>query len=349
MFKKLHPSALFLLLLAGLILSAVFSVAVGAVFISPAVVVRILLSWLPDWAPGQTQADWSPAFEVIILSIRLPHMFLIGLTGAALAGSGAAYQGLFRNPLADPYLIGAASGAGLGAVFAMSLREQGVGVFASLTAASVPAAGFIGALATVGLVYLMAYSRNQGSTVPLILAGVAVSAFATALTSFLMLRSEGQLHRAVAWLLGGAAVGGWEPVWAAAPFIVVGSAVLILCGYPLNVLQFGEEQAAQLGLPVDRVKFIIVVAASLVTAAAVAFSGIIGFIGLTVPHLLRSRVGADYRLLLPLSMLGGAAALLLADILARIVIAPQELPVGIITALVGGPFFIWIMRTAPKE
>ena len=343
--KKLRLSAPFLILLAGLVLSALLSVAVGAVFISPGDVLGIILRQFAGWQGG----NWQPAYEVIVISIRLPHMFLIALTGAALASSGAAYQGLFRNPLADPYLIGAASGAGLGAVLTMALREQGLSIFANLPIASIPLSAFLGATGTVGLVYLLAYTRSQGSTVPPILAGVAVSAFATALTSFLMLSSEGQLHRAVAWLLGGATMGGWEPVWATGAFVIVGSIVLILSAHPLNVLQFGEEQAAQLGLPVNRVKLMVILSASRVTAAAVAVSGIIGFIGLTVPHLLRSRVGADYRLLIPLSILGGAIALLLADVIARLAIAPQELPVGIITALIGGPFFIWVMRHAPKE
>ncbi len=339
--RKLRPQLPLLLLAGGLILSAVFSVAVGAVFISPATVIGILLHGLPGSQPGA----WDAAHEVIVLSIRLPHMLLMAMTGSALAGSGAAYQGLFRNPLADPYLIGAASGAGLGAVFSMALREQGYLPYLG----GIPAAAFIGALGTVGLVYMLAYSRSQATAVPLILAGVAVSAFATALTSFLMLRSQGELHRAVAWLMGGGTMGGWDPVWTCLPFIAAGLTALILCGHSLNVLQFGEEQAAQLGLAVGRVKLVVVLSASLATAAAVAFSGVIGFIGLTVPHLLRRRLGTDYRQLLPLSMLGGAAALLLADMLARIIIAPQELPVGIITALVGGPFFIWVMRHTPQE
>lgn len=327
--KPLRP---YLLLLAALLVAAVFSVAAGAVLIPPSAVLGILA--------GQSNPNWPSVYETIVLRLRLPHTLLIGLAGAALSGSGAAYQGLFRNPLADPYLIGAASGAGLGAVLAMVLREQGLITWLG----SVPAAAFIGALATVGIVYLLAYGRSQASTIPLILAGVAISSFATALTSFLMLRSKGELYRAVAWLMGGGTMSGWEPLAASAPYILAGLALLLTTGHVLNVLQFGEEQAVQMGLPVRRARLLVVVAASLATAAAVAFSGIIGFIGLTVPHLVRLRWGADYRSLLPLSMVGGATALLLADLLARLVMAPQELPVGIITAMVGGPFFLWVMR-----
>lgn len=328
MMKKLRPYLFLLILLS---VAALVSVAAGAVFIPPGIVLSILTG---------INGDWPEVYKIILVQLRLPHMILVGLTGAALAGSGAAYQGLFRNPLADPYLIGAASGAGLGAVLAMSLRETGVLPWL----ASVPAAAFLGALGTVGLVYVLAYTRNYASAVPLILAGVAVSSFATALTSFLMLRSQGDLHRALSWLLGGATLSGWEPVRAATPYILLGLTLLLTTGHLLNVLQFGEEQAAQLGLSVNRAKSLIILAASLATAAAVAFSGIIGFIGLTVPHLTRMRWGADYRHLLPLAMLGGASALLLADLIARLILAPQELPVGIITALVGGPFFLWVMH-----
>jgi iron complex transport system permease protein len=290
-------------------------------------------------------ADWPQAFEVIVFRIRLPHTILVSLTGAALAGSGASYQALFRNPLADPYLIGVASGAGLGAVAAMTLREQGlaVGLYA------VPLGAFCGALLTVGLVYTLAHLRRAETTTTLILAGIAISSFATALTSFLMLRSQGELHRAVAWMLGEATMNGWEPVLAAFPYIVLGLMVLFASAYAMNVLQFGEEQASQLGLPVRRIKIQIILAASLATAAAISFSGIIGFIGLIVPHLARLLWGGDYRRLLPLSVLGGASTLLLADLLARLVLAPQELPVGIITALAGAPFFLWVLLRAPSR
>ena len=180
----------------------------------------------------------------------------------------------------------------------------------------------------------------------LILAGVAVSAFASAITSFLMLRSDDQLYRALAFLLGGSPVSGWQPVLAILPYLAVGMAALVLSGHSLNVLQFGEEQASQLGLPVERAKIIIIVIASLTTAGAVAFSGVIGFIGLIVPHTLRILVGSNYRHLIPLSVLSGAGALLVADLLARFILAPQIIPVGIVTALAGAPFFLWILRRA---
>jgi iron complex transport system permease protein len=186
-------------------------------------------------------------------------------------------------------------------------------------------------------------------TTNLILAGVAVSSFATALTSFLMLISTGELRRALVWLLGGASMSGWPPVLAALPYITLGLALLLSSGHALNVFQFGEEQAQQLGLPVERVRLLVVIAASLTTAAAVSFAGIIGFVGLIVPHVVRFLWGGDYRRILPLSLLGGASLLLLADVLARVLMAPQELPVGIITALAGAPFFLWILRRARQQ
>jgi iron complex transport system permease protein len=328
-----HPYLLNLLLLAAAVL---LSVAIGAVDIPLWSLVRILASRLGI----PVRANWPNSHAVILFSLRLPHTALIFLAGAALAGSGAAYQGLFRNPLADPYLIGVASGAGLGAVAMMAIpRPAGLlGLYA------VPAAAFVGALLTVGIVYTLAYTGNATPNTTLILAGVAVGSFASALTSFLMLQSQGELRRALAWLLGGATTSGWNPVWVVLPYILVGLGLLLTCGHALNVLQFGEDQAQQLGLVVQRSRVLVIVAASLSTAAAIAFAGIIGFIGLIVPHLVRILWGPDYRRLIPLSILGGATTLLLADVLARRLFAPQELPVGIITALVGAPFFLWILR-----
>lgn len=330
---KIRPYLFTLLTLA---LAILLSIAVGAVFIPPADLWRVLTGQNPQTV---TQAT------VIILTLRLPRTALVLLTGAALGTSGAAYQGLFRNPLADPYLIGVASGAGLGAVLAMSIQW-------SYTAAgllAVPAAAFVGALATVFLVYSLARVGKTLPTTNLILAGVAFSFFASAITSYLMLRSTGELRRAIGWLLGGSAQAGWEPVLSILPFLLPGLAGLLLSGHAINLLQFGDDQAAQMGLPVARARVFILFAASLATASAVAFSGIIGFIGLIVPHLMRMWFGADYRRLLVLSLIGGAAALLLADVLARVVMAPQELPVGIVTALAGAPFFLWVLRRAKNQ
>ncbi len=335
-----------LMLLAALLLS----IAVGSVPIPPGTLLALLLKHLPGgWGSGLVlPSAWLANLdtaEVILYQLRLPRTVLVALTGAALSGSGAAYQGLFRNPLADPYLIGVASGAGLGAVAAMSMHWPNT----YLGLLAVPLSAFVAALLTVLLVYALARVGRTVPTTNLILAGVAVSSFATALTTYLMLRSEGEVRRALAWMMGGGSISGWNAVLAALPYVAVGLGVLLTMGHPLNLLQFGDEQAAQLGLPVERVRVVIVVAASLATAAAVAFSGLIGFLGLVVPHVVRLLTGADHRRLMPLSILGGAALLLAADVLARILLSPQELPVGIITALAGAPFFLWILRRAKRQ
>ena len=327
---------------AVLLAALILSVALGAVFIPPGTIGRIISSQLPFI---ETTQDWSASASTIILAVRLPHTILVALTGAALATSGGAYQGLFRNPLADPYLIGVAAGAGLGAVLAMSINWP-TDLFGFYL---VPIAAFVGALLTVLLVYSLARINGMIPLTTLILAGVAFSAFATAITSFLMLRSDAQIHRAIAFLLGGSPMAGWDPVLAALPYLVIGIGLLITTGHVLNVLQFGEEEARQMGVNVDLAKIFIIVCASLTTAVAVAFSGIIGFIGLIVPHVIRIIWGPDYRRLLPLSIFAGASALLLADLLARILLAPSTLPVGIVTALFGAPFFLWILRRAKKE
>ncbi len=334
-----RPVLISLLILAAALL---LSIAVGSVFIPPATLVTVFLAAITG---SPLPPEIPDSFRAILIDLRLPRTVLVAITGAALSGSGAAYQGLFRNPLADPYLIGVASGAGLGAVLAMSLKwpETALGLLA------VPLAAFTASLLTVALVYWLARVGRTLPTTNLILAGVAVSSFATALTSFLMIHATGEIRRAVIWLLGGATLSGWQPVLAILPYALPGLAALLVMGHALNVLQFGDEQAQQLGLPVERVRRIIILAATLTTAAAVAFSGIISFVGLVVPHLVRLIWGSDYRRLLPLSIISGASFLLVSDILARVLIAPQELPVGIITALAGAPFFLWVLRQARQQ
>jgi len=319
----------FIFLLFALFLSLV----IGSVFLSPAELWEVLMG-------RGTEISTS-----ILWKIRLPRTILIALTGAALGGSGATYQGLFRNPLADPFLIGVASGAGLGAVIAMSIQWP----YSFWGLMAIPMAAFIAALLTVFIVYTLARVGRTIPTTNLILAGVAFSSFATSLTSFLMLRSTNEVRRALGWLLGGASQSGWTAILAITPYLIIGLGILLVSGHTLNLLQFGDDQAQQLGLNVTRSKRILLISSSLATAAAVAFSGIIGFIGLIVPHILRLWGSADYRKLIPLSILGGATALLVSDVIARIVLAPQEIPVGIITSLAGAPFFLWVLRHSKNQ
>lgn len=316
-----------------LAIALLLSLAIGSVFISPHEL------WQTLFGHGTETAS------AILWKIRLPRTVLIALTGAALGGSGATYQGLFRNPLADPFLIGIASGAGLGAVIAMSVKWP----YSLWGLMAIPMAAFLAALLTVFIVYSLARVGQTIPTTNLILAGVAFSSFATSLTSFLMIRSTSEVRRALGWLLGGATQNNWTAILAMLPYLAIGLGILVFSGHALNLLQYGDDQAQQLGLNVTRAKRILLTASSLTTASAVAFSGIIGFIGLIVPHLIRLWFGPDYRRLLPLSILLGATALLISDILARVLLAPQEIPVGIITALAGAPFFLWVLRRSKNQ
>ncbi len=326
----------------ALLVLVVLNAGVGPVAIQPDTVLKVLVSRVPGAA---LTVNWPASFETILIDIRLPHTALMLLTGMALGASGAAYQGLFRNPLADPYIIGVASGAGLGAVLAMTANWPA----SFLGMAAIPVAAFLGAMVTVALVYNIARVGRTTPVTTLLLAGVAVGTFASALTSLIMLLSAEELRRAISWLLGGFALGGWGPVLASLPYLGLGLLVLVLLGRPLNVLQFGDQEALQLGLDVERFKLVIVAAASLVAATAVAFTGIIGFVGLVVPHLVRILWGHDYRRLIPLAALGGAVVLLAADVVARTIMAPRDLPVGIVTAVAGAPFFLWLLRRAKQE
>ena len=324
-----------------LFLMAVAAIVVGSVPISiPQVLQIISLQIQHGQAPQSLQA-----LSTILIKIRIPRIFLVALTGAALSGSGAAYQGLFRNPLADPYLIGVASGAGLGAVVAMAFNwPYRIGGMLLI-----PMAAFFGALLTVWIVITLAKFRQTIPSTNLILAGVAVSSLFTALTSLMMLVSNQELHRAISWLMGGGTLSGWQPVFSVLPYLIVGLTTLILMGHPLNVLQFGEEQAQQLGISVKKVQMIVILAASLTSAAAVAFSGIIGFVGLIVPHAIRLIWSGNYKQLIPLSIINGATFLLISDMLARILMSPRELPVGIITAVFGAPFFLWLLKQSREK
>ena len=315
----------------------VLAVSIGSVHIPASVVAELLLDRLPlIEVTGITPRTAS----VILFDIRMPRVALMALTGASLAAAGAAYQGLFRNPLADPYLVGVASGAGLGATLVLTGRTNTDAIALN----TVPAAAFLGGVVTVVIVIMAARVGKTTPATTMLLAGVAVGAFATAVTTFLMLRRPDGLQRAFNWMLGGYSTGGWRPVQIMLPYLLLGAITLQICARALNVFQLGEEQAQQLGVNVEVMKMLLVAAATLMTAAAVAFGGLIGFVGLIVPHALRMLCGPDHRRLLPYSMLGGAAFLVLCDLVARTLLAPQEIPVGVITALTGTPFFIFLLR-----
>ena len=329
-------------LIAGplvVLLIALLGVALGSVAIPPLTVLKLLLAQLPF---AHIDADWPASYESIILQIRLPRVFLVALTGASLAVSGGTYQGLFRNALADPYLIGVASGAGLGAISAVAFEWDR----SALGSYMIPLASFAGALLTVLLVYGLSRVGRSTPSTTLILAGVAIGTLATSLATFIMLSGNSQAVRVLSFLLGGYGGGGWDSVVAILPFAVFGFIVMLAYARPLNILLFDEDQARHLGIDVERVKTILIAAATLSTSAAVSFSGLIGFVGLVVPHTVRLLSGPDHRRLLPWSALAGAGFLMLADLFARTVMSPRELPVGIVTAIAGAPFFLYLLRRA---
>ncbi len=324
---------LFILLVAVVILAT----TIGSVKVPFLTTGQILLSRLPLADMART---WPGSLETIILEIRLPRVFLAGLVGAALATAGATYQGLFRNPLADPYLIGVAQGASLGAIagFLLPFDWRGIGF------GIIPLLAFAGAVLSVAIVYLLA---RVGQTLPmttLILAGVALGALWGSVVSYLIINSGEKMHGIIFWLMGSFSLSEWSEVKIVLPYVVVGVAVILLYARSLNVMQLDEEQAQQLGINVEKVKIILLAAATLITAAAVSFVGTIGFVGIIIPHVVRLVWGPDHRFLLPLSVLTGAVFLILADLAARTVLAPTEVPIGVITAIFGAPFFLYLLR-----
>lgn len=323
------PLALLALVLIAVL---VLAVGIGSVRLSPVEVLRALAHGVGGTLAGPADA--------IVWQLRLPRVLLAALVGAALAISGASFQGVFRNPLADPYLLGAASGAGLGAVAVMVLG----GALPWLLALGVPLAAFGGALSAVLVVVLLARRGGQLPVVGLILAGVVVGSSLSAATSFLLLLAREQAAGVLSWLLGSFAFASWRDVLVVAPVVLLALLLLMGSSRALNLLQLGEAQALGLGLEVERFKLVLIAVASLATAAAVSVSGIIGFVGLIVPHAVRLALGPDYRRLLPAAALAGALFLVLADLLARSLVTSAELPIGVITAVVGGPFFLYLLQ-----
>jgi iron complex transport system permease protein len=323
-----------------LVLASLLAVCVGAVWISPVSVVRLLA-----WKLGITGYPRGvPRFVgVILFQLRLPRVVLAAVVGAALACSGLVFQGLFRNPLADPAIIGVSSGAALGAI-AVIVTLGG----ASLGAFGVPLAAFCGALATAFIVYRLARIGPTVHVATLLLAGIAVAAVISSLMSLVMSFSGSQIRDIYAWLLGGLVAQGWPQIGAVVPLIAGGVAAAAFTAHDLNVVTLGEERATQLGIDVDRIKRWSIATGALLAAAAVSVAGVIGFVGLMTPHLLRLVVGADHRRLIPAVLLAGSVLLILADLVARTALAPQELPVGVVTALLGGPFFLYLLRREGK-
>jgi cobalamin transport system permease protein len=322
-----------------LVAAVLASALVGAVDLNPLDTVTALLDKIPfvHLPTGLTRID-----QAVLYQIRLPRIVEGALVGGLLGVAGAGYQGVFRNPLVDSGMLGASAGGGLGATIAIVY-------LGGLGPGAVPIAAFAGSLAGVAIAGLAGVAgRASGylgsGTATLLLAGVAVSMFLTAAQTFILQRSTQVLQQVYSWLLGSLAGASWQQVLEILPYAAVSILLLMLHGRHLDVLAVGDEEARALGLSPRSVRGIIVAAAALAAASAVAVSGLIGFVGIIIPHVARRLAGPSYRTVLPLSLLGGAGFLVLADTLARTVLAPAELPIGVVTALVGAPAFIWVLR-----
>ncbi|MCD0449169.1 iron ABC transporter permease [Actinocorallia sp. API 0066] len=336
--RRRLPYPLVLLLLVALLLAvATAAVAAGSIRIPAGQVWGILLHWLH---PGLAAPDWPPVRATIVLDVRLPRVLLSGVVGAGLAVCGMALQALVRNPLADPMLLGVSSGATVGAVIVVVYGVAWFGVF------TLPFAAFGGALAALVAVYFLARSGGRMPTVRLVLAGVATAEVLSAVASFLVVTSNDPhaAQSALRWMLGGLAGTTWEMFWIPATAVLAGTVALLGVSRPLNLLLAGEEAAAALGLDVHRFRATLFVCVAVMVGTVVSVSGSIGFVGLIMPHVVRLLVGTDHRRALPAAALLGAAFLIGADLAARTLISPEEIPVGVLTALVGGPFFLWLMR-----
>ncbi|GAA3660248.1 iron ABC transporter permease [Nonomuraea antimicrobica] len=329
---------LVLALLAAVVgAAATAGIAAGSVALAAGDVWGIVLHRL---APALVEPTWPPVRETIVMDVRVPRVLLCGVVGAGLSVCGMALQALVRNPLADPMLLGVSSGATVGAVLVLVLNVSLLGAF------SLPLAAFAGALGALTLVYFLARSGGRMTTVRLVLAGVATAEVLSAVASYLVITSGDprKTESALRWMLGGFGGTTWDLVPIPAAAVLLGTVALLGVSRPLNLLLAGEEAAASMGLNVHRFRGWLFVLVALVVGAVVAVSGAIGFVGLMLPHVVRLLVGAEHQRALPAAALLGAAFMIAADLAARTLIAPQEIPIGILTALAGGPFFLWLMR-----
>ena len=287
---------------------------------------------------GLTPTEWA-----IVWQIRAPRVVLAAIVGSTLSIAGASYQGVFRNPLVDPYLLGVAAGAGFGATIVITVNRSGT---SGWIIDPLPLAAFVGGMTAVLVTYLVGTTgKGERSSTSLVLAGVAVTSLATAMQTFLLQRNSDVVRQVYSWILGRLSSATWSDVRLVIPYVVVSTIVLLLHRRLLDVLRVGDEEATALGVNVSRVRLVVVIAATLGTASVVAVSGLIGFVGIIVPHAVRLVVGASYRIVLPVSLLFGAAFLIIADIPGRVLDNPAETPIGVVTAFLGAPFFLLILRT----
>ncbi|MGG0815336.1 FecCD family ABC transporter permease [Paenibacillus alvei] len=324
--------------IALLLLSVVGCLAVGSVRMPMGEIAQILLHHIP----GMDQVipvTWDDASAQIMIKVRFPRVLLALLVGAALGVAGTAFQGVLRNPLADPYTLGVSSGASVGAALLIYFGLQ----YALFGEWTIPVVAFATGVATLMVVIKLASEQGKIPIETLILSGVVMQAFLGSIVSFLVAMTNQTINEILFWVMGSLAMRGWSYTFVLAPYLAVGIVILIAYARPLNLLALGERQASHLGLHVERTKWVVLLTATMITAAAVSVSGVIGFVGLVVPHLLRLIVGPDYRYLIPLSAIGGAIYVMWADTIARTAFAPTEIPLGVVTAFLGAPFFAYLL------
>ena len=324
---------------AGLVLAVIAASAIGSADISFGDSAKILLARIPLLNGMIPMDDIKPTHEAILLKIRLPRIFLAALVGSALSVSGVAYQGIFKNPMADPFVLGISSGAALGATLVI-VTGFNVGI-AGLSSVSVGA--FTGALLAAYIVYNVGRVGNRTPVVTLLLAGIAVNYLLSSMISLIMSLNRDEMEHIIFWTMGSFSTADWLQILVAFVPIAFGTTYLLTYARDLNALAIGEESAKGVGVDTEKVKKNILVVASVITAAAVSVSGIIGFVGLVIPHVVRIISGPDHRTLLPFSILGGAVFLVISDTLARTVVMPGELPIGIITSVFGAPYFLYLL------
>ncbi len=348
---------------AALVLALFLNIGLGAVEASPRQIITIISThvwrlmdgtwiapplaaaggWLTSVPPVADAVNWidveyTRQVESVVWSIRLPRTLMATFIGAGLAVAGASMQGLFRNPLADPGLIGVSTGASLGAILAIVLNASFFGLW------SLPFAAFVGAVVTTTIVYAIARHEGRTEVVTLILSGVAINAILGAAIGMLMtIANDAQLRSITFWTLGSLGGSRWSQVGIVMVVTVIGTAICISRAEALNLLALGEREAKHLGIEIESLRIVLVVAAAMMVGGGVAFSGAIGFVGLVVPHLIRLLIGPDHRRLLPLATIAGATLLLYADLVSRMIAQPQEIPIGVTMSLVGGPFFLWLL------
>ncbi len=336
--------SLFILLLAAYAILAISATSLGAADITPGNVLVIILKAIP-FIGKYIDGNVTEAHSLIVLMVRMPRILMASVVGMGLSVVGASFQSLFKNPMADPYVLGISSGAALGAAAAIVIKLPGTA--ASLSVITVFA--FIGAVFTTLLVYSIAQVKGKVTTTNLLLAGSAVSFFMSSMISIIMVFNQEQVNKIVFWMMGSFNASSWKNIFITAPIVLLGTVIIYFFHRDFNIMLTGDDNAKSLGIETERLKKLTIVVCSTIMAVSVAFSGIIGFVGFLVPHIIRIIFGPSNKILIPFSALGGAIFLLLADTAARTAAAPAELPVGAVTSLIGAPYFIYLLVKMKKR